>query len=84
MAKDYSDIPGERLVFVKAWQIIEKYRHVPMDKDHRDIWDGVATDCMELSMCADQYGAAVVILAQQEAKAIFDYYEAKLKDVNWN
>lgn len=83
MAKDYSDIPGERLVFVKAWQIIEKYRHVPKDKAHRDTWGGVATDCVELSMCADQYGEAATVLAHRLAKALYDYYEAELKSVDW-
>lgn len=79
MKPDYSDIPGERDVFVRAWKIIEKHRHTPVDAEHLPEWEGVAMECLELSQCADQHGAAASKLAFSVATGLMDYYTEKCK-----
>lgn len=79
---DYSDIPGERDVFVKAWKIIEKYRHTPVDNDHLSEWDTVAEACISLAQCADQYSKEAQIMAYAFARGLMDYYQEKCKNIS--
>lgn len=81
MPADYSDIPGERTIFVLAWRIIEKHRHTPQDESHRSEWEGVAMECHDLSQCANAHGAAAAKLAESVAAGLMEYYAEKCRNL---